>query len=75
MKYHILLGASLALTACGDVTEPVPVATLAASANPDVQVRHAPSPALLSGYVKRPVKGPASWRELNEQQTPGQGGS
>jgi hypothetical protein len=75
MKFYIALGFPIALAACGNVTEPVPALTLAASANTDTQVAHAPNPALLSGYTERPVKGPASWQELNQQQSPSQGGS
>lgn len=76
MKFYIALGASIALTACGTVTRPTPESTLARSANPEAAVRHATAPALLSGYVSRPVKGPAPWRKLNDQQSPDpQGGS
>ena len=75
MKFHIVLGTSLALAACGEKTEPLPEVTLAPSANAAAQVRHASNPALLSGYVNRPVKGPGSWRKLNDQQSPNHGGS
>ncbi len=75
MKFYIILGTSLALAACGAVTEPIPPATLAASANTDGHPPHATVPSLLSGYVERPVKGPASWRDLNDQQSPNQGGN
>ena len=59
MKFYIVLGVSMALTACGAVTEPLPPETLAASANAEAHPPHASTPALLSGYVERPVKGPA----------------
>ncbi len=76
MKFYIVLGASIALTACGAVTEPEPETRLAPSANPEAALRHATTPALLSGYVARPVKGPTPWRKLNDQQSPShQGGS
>ncbi len=75
MKFYIVLGFPMALAACGTITEPEPPETLAASASADGHPPHAPHPALLSGYVERPVTGPASWRELNEQQSPNQGGS
>ena len=75
MKSYYLLGVSVALAACGTVTEPVPETALAPSANSDAHVRYATPPALMSGYTKRLVKGPASWRELNDRQAPDQGGS
>ncbi len=75
MKFYIVLGVSMALTACGAVTEPLPPETLAASANAEAHPPHASTPALLSGYVERPVKGPAAWRELNDRQSPNQEGS
>ena len=73
MKFYIVLGASIGLAACGTVTKPVPSEKLAASANAGGHPPHAPATALLSGYVQRPVKGPAPWRELNDQQSPNQG--
>ena len=75
MKLYIALGFPVALAACGTMTEPIPGEILAPAATPDAQVRHAVTPALLSGYAERPVTGPASWRELNDQQSPNQGGS
>ena len=75
MKLALILGAPLALAACGNVTEPIPAKTLAAAANVDTQTVHASTSNLLSGYVKRPVGGPAPWRELNDQQSPNQGDS
>ncbi len=74
MKLYIVLGFPIALAACGNVTEPAPSETLATAAIADGHPSHAPNPALLSGYVERPVTGPASWRKLNEQQSPSQGG-
>ncbi len=73
MKFRITLGALFALSACGTVTEPVPPEKLAASADTLGHPPHATTPALLSGYVERPVTGPAPWRELNDRQSPNQG--
>ena len=70
MRIYIVLGVSIALAACGTVTEPPAPTRLAPAATPETALRHASTPALLAGYVARPVKGPASWQELNERQSP-----
>ncbi|SHL03906.1 hypothetical protein SAMN05444414_10450 [Roseovarius marisflavi] len=70
MKFYIVLGFPIALAACGAVTEPQAPTRLAAAATPEATHSHASSPSLLTGYAARAIKGPASWRELNERQSP-----
>ncbi|WP_294606913.1 hypothetical protein [uncultured Roseovarius sp.] len=70
MKFYIVLGFPIALAACGAVTEPQPPARLAAAATPETSHDHANAASLLTGYTARPVTGPASWRALNDRQSP-----
>ena len=70
MKLPHLLGVPIALAACTEPPELVPAETLAPAANVQTQIRHVHGPAVLSGYTTRPVKGPADWRKLNDQQSP-----
>lgn len=70
MKFPLLLGIPVALTACAEAPDLVAKETLAPAADPQAQIRHAQGPAILTGYTARPVKGPEDWRKLNDQQSP-----
>lgn len=70
MKFSYLLGVFVALAACTEPPELVPAETLAPAASAQTQIRHVHGPAVFSGYTSRPVKGPADWRRLNDQQSP-----
>ena len=70
MKFPLLLGIPIALTACAKAPDLVSQETLAPAANSQSQIRHVHGPAPLAGYTARPVKGPEDWRKLNDQQSP-----